>query len=173
MRMSIKKLLTVAGFSLGASLMSGQSAEAAGSFSPTFTVTASVNSSCTFDSITGISFGPYVTSADTDAAGQLSVDCSAGSSVIVTLNDGSNGTGTAAAPFRRMIDPLSATPLHYALYSDAARTLQWGADAANDVAITNLPAGVTSIPIYGRIPQGQTVLSGTGYTDTVTASVSY
>jgi spore coat protein U-like protein len=66
-----------------------------------------------------------------------------------------------------------ATPLSYALYSNAGRSTNWGntpgTDTVAQTASTILPISFT---VYGRIPQQQSVGAGS-YTDTVTVTVSY
>jgi spore coat protein U-like protein len=57
--------------------------------------------------------------------------------------------------------------LNYSLYTDAARTINWGNTTGNELTGT----GNASINVYGQIAAGQSVAPGT-YTDTVSSATT-
>lgn len=138
------------------------------------TVTATVTQTCSIDATTELSFGFYApgTPAPTDAVGQLAFSCNDGASVLVSMGQGSNPAAGSSGdtPLRRMSSG-GGHMLAYNLYRDAARSLVWG-----DTQSSSLQMFTSSTPqalnIYGRIPPGQSVLSG-NYSDIVLATVTY
>jgi spore coat protein U-like protein len=128
--------------------------------------------SCSFVSVTGVSFGTYdvFASGSTDSAGSLSYSCSGGATVTIALS-----LGNAPSYDPRLLLKLGGATIDYNLYLDAARNTIWG----DGVGLTGLygpiaPAdGVTvTVPIFGRIPAGQDASVG-AYTDTITATINY
>lgn len=141
-------------------------------------VSATVSASCSITTTSALDFGTYdpaVThaSTDLDSTGGISVTCTSGAPVTITLGEGVNAdTGsTAAAPLRRMIDGGGTNYLSYSLYSDGGRTAVWGNDATVDVETTGTGAAEAHT-VYGRVAGGQNVPAGT-YTDTVVATVTF
>jgi spore coat protein U-like protein len=138
------------------------------------TVTATVTQTCSIDATTELSFGLYApgSPAPTDALGQLAFSCNDGASVYVSMGQGSYPAPGSSGdlPLRRM-SAGGGHVLSYNLYRDAARTLVWG-----DTQASSLQMFTSSVPealnIYGRIPPGQSVLSG-NYSDIVLATVTY
>lgn len=138
-------------------------------------VSATVEPSCSI-STTALAFGVYdfVTTNNTvplDATGTVTITCTQDAAVTITLGQGLNAdTGsTAAAPLRRVSDGTDF--LSYNLYSNAARTSIWGDDATVDVEAVGT-GEADPHTVYGRIPGGQNVPSGT-YVDTVVATVTF
>jgi len=168
----------VAAATLSAALVAGTSARAA-TATANLAVSASVGSAC---SITGgtLTFGTYdpiiVNSSlgvDLLGAGTLTVQCTLLGSAVVTLGQGSNAaTGsTDAVPLRRMKNTASNDYLDYFLYQDVTRLVVWGNTSGTGLPYlgTGLPIPVT---VYGTIPKGQNVPSGT-YNDTVVATLTF
>jgi spore coat protein U-like protein len=142
-----------------------------------FTVTATVVSSCTI-ATTGISFGnydPVVANSTTplDANGSVTVACTAGAATTIGMGQGANQdpTSTAAVPVRRMLS--GANHVRYDLFQDSTRATPWG-DVGTTSAMTyaSVSFAPVSFPIYGRMPSGQDVQTGS-YTDTVTATIQF
>jgi spore coat protein U-like protein len=140
----------------------------AGSANSNFTVSASVSANCTI-SAGALAFGAYdpvVTNAaaDLDQTSTITVACTKGSTGTVSLNNGSNASGST----RRM---KSGTDfLNYEMYSDSGRTTVW--NATNTVSYTAASKATTGLTLYGRVPQGQDVPVGS-YSDTVQATITF
>lgn len=140
------------------------------------TVSASVAASCSI-STTEMAFGAYdpaVTHIATDldaATGKVSVTCTNGETVTLTLGQGSNAdaASTDIDPIRRMIS--GAELLSYDLFSESTRTTEWGNTAATGLDVTGTGAAVEST-VYGRVGQNQQVPVGS-YSDTVVATVTF
>lgn len=136
----------------------------------TMDVSATVVKACVV-SATNLAFGDYDPTATipSDATSSVTVTCTPGTSFSVGLNAGTTSGSTVTN--RRMAS--GGNRLSYVLYSDAARTTNWGNTPGSDT-----PAAVTAISsptvltVYGRVPALQAVAAGS-YTDTVTITVSY
>ncbi|WP_207459050.1 spore coat U domain-containing protein [Azospirillum sp. SYSU D00513] len=151
----------LAGWSIAA-LVSMAAPAMAGTASGTLSVSATVAATCNVSS-GSIDFGTYTPSANTDQTSAVSVTCTAGTTYTVELGAG----GNAADQARRMAG--SGSHLTYELYSDSSRSLVW--NATNKVTGTGI-GSAQSIPVYGRIPSGQSVPAGS-YADSVQILVTY
>jgi spore coat protein U-like protein len=134
----------------------------------TFAVSASIVAGCGITA-SPLAFGAY-TGVQTDVETSLSVNCTNTTAYSVGLGAGTSG-GTATARQMQMTG-TPAIKLFYALYSDLARTINWG-----DTGGTGLSTGTGSgsaqvIPVYGRMAAGQLSPPGT-YADTITATVTF
>lgn len=120
-------------------------------------------------------FGNYAGST-VDVTGSITVTCTSGTAYHIGLNAGN--TGSATITNRKMFGGNGGqNTLGYQLFSDAARTINWG-----DSAGTNWVSGTgdgTAQPyaIYARIPENQALGYGFrtvqgNYTDTITASIT-
>lgn len=148
----------------------------AGTDTANLSAQATVTANCTIETNI-VNFGNYDpivdhASSNLDSTGSVSVTCTSGSAVAITLGQGLNAdTGsTDAAPLRRLNDG-STNYLSYSLYSDAGYSTVWGNDATVDVETTGT-GGIDAHNVYGRITAGQNVPAGT-YTDTVVATVTF
>ena len=134
----------------------------------TFAVSASIVAGCGITA-SDLAFGAY-TGVQANVESSLSVNCTNTTAYNVGLGAGTSG-GTATA--RQM--QMSGTPaikLFYEIYSDAARTVNWG-DTGGTGLITGTGSGVAQvIPVYGRIAAGRLSPPGT-YADTITATVDF
>ncbi len=100
----------------------------------------------------------------------LTITCTLGTGYTVSLNAGTAPAATTST--RKMTGLVNTTSyLPYNLYSNAARTQNWGNQSSDWVpgTGTGLPQTLT---IYGKIPQGANVPSDT-YNDTITVTVAY
>jgi spore coat protein U-like protein len=125
-------------------------------------VSATVQATCAV-SATAMTFGTY-TAAVSNTTSTVSVTCTNTTPYTVALNAGSASGATVTN--RSMTGPGSAL-LGYALYSDAARSVNFVTTAS----ITGNGAA-QPITVYGQIPAAEYVAPG-AYTDTITATVSY
>jgi spore coat protein U-like protein len=62
--------------------------------------------------------------------------------------------------------------LAYALYSDAARTVNWGDTIGVDTVHTIGNGSPQSLTVYGQIPKSQHPTPG-AYTDTITVTLTF
>jgi spore coat protein U-like protein len=131
----------------------------------TFNASVTVTGTCVIQP-GSVLFGSYDPGSATprDAAGTLSITCSAGTPYTVSLGAGNNPAG----PTRQMASGTSL--LQYGLYSDAGRTVVW--DTVSLVGGTAPSTAPIALPVYGRIPPGQLVAAGT-YGDVVQATVNF
>ena len=141
----------------------------AGTATTSFLVTANVNSNCIIDA-TDLDFGDYdPVGGALDGQSQISVTCLKTTQWNVGLNAGTAAGATVTT--RKMTGP-GAFLLDYALFSDAARTTNWGETVGTDT-VSGTGTGATQIvTVYGRIPASQNVGVG-GYVDTITATVTF
>ena len=148
---------------------------AAGSKTTTVGVSASVESNClVYAPSKGLEFGIYdpFAVADYNAATSFKIRCSKNALYTVALSAGSFPTATVSD--RRMSNG-SQTAMSYAIYSDSARSINWGATAPAGAA-TGYGLGLgtdSTIDVYATIPTGQLDVGVGNYSDTVTATVSY
>ena len=156
------------GFTAIALLLPGVAA--ASTATTTMGVSANVHSACVVTS-NNLSFGNYnpTTGSPTDATSTFNVTCTTGTSFTVGLNAGA--TSGATVTTRQMANGASA--LGYALYSDTARTTNWGNTPGTDTpAATIAGSSASTFTIYGRIPAQQNVAAG-AYTDTIIITINY
>jgi spore coat protein U-like protein len=134
----------------------------------TAAVTATVSSNCTIGA-TGISFGNQgILSANKDAQGTLSVQCTIALPYALSLDGGLSG---ATNPTQRKMTFSSANVV-YGLYQDSARSLPWGSTSGVNT-VSGTGTGLTqSVNVYGRVAPQTTPKPGT-YTDTIVATITY
>ena len=128
-------------------------------------------------SATPVNFGVYDPSSAsaTDANGSVSIECGIlGVDVLPSFAVSlSVGQAVSYAPRKMLSGPSS---LSYNLYTTASHTIVWG-DGTGGTS-TNAFDGLlsllasTSMTVYGRVPAGQYVTSGS-YTDTIIVTVTY
>ena len=133
----------------------------------TFTVSATVQAACQI-SAAPMAFGVYSGAAATTTS-TVSVTCTNTTPYNVGLSAGQSTGATVAN--RKMAGPGS-TFLSYALFSDSARTVNWGTTAGTDTVAGTGNGAIQAVNIYGRVTAGQFVAPGS-YSDTITAEVIY
>lgn len=150
-----------------------------------FQAKAKVNPNCTVTETGTLDFGnydPLTANASAALAGSgasLSLLCTRGSSPSILMDNGVSGSG------RQLVNasgPAGNNALTYdllqpsALGSSATATAaSWGATAATQFNVgvtTSSPTTPIVVEIFGTIPGGQDVATGT-YLDTVTATVQF
>jgi spore coat protein U-like protein len=117
----------------------------------------------------GISFGNYSANNTVNVTGTVTVTCTLGTAYNVGLNAGMAAGATVTN--RSMTTGPVVYNLGYQLFSNSARTNNWGDTSGTGwVAGTGLGLPQT-LTIYAQIPASQFVAPGT-YTDTITVSVT-
>jgi len=111
--------------------------------------------------ITTLNFGTY---AGTQLNGTAAGTVVCGNAWTISLNA---GTGAGATETVRKLTGPGGALLNYSLYTDAARTINWGNTTGNQLTGT----GNASITVYGQIAAGQSVVPGT-YTDTISSATT-
>ncbi len=133
------------------------------------TVSTGVTTTCTITAAP-MNFGnlglPLATTSSSQTA-TLTYTCSLGAAAKITLDQGQNGTGTPAAPVRRM--KVGTNYLGYQLYSNSGRTAVW--DGVTGVSVTGTGSPQTST-VYGLVP-AQTVPPAGSYTDVVVVTMTF
>lgn len=117
-------------------------------------------------SANNLTFGNY-TGALLDATTTIQVGCSGTTPYNVGLNAGNAGTIAT----REMTGPAGAL-LAYKLFSNAGYSVNWGNTVGTDTVTGVGNNTVQNLTVYGQIPAGQSVASGT-YTDTIVATLTY
>jgi spore coat protein U-like protein len=133
-------------------------------------VTGSITATCAVNA-SSLAFGAYnpTLNANSDVSGTVSVTCTNATPYNVGLNAGL-GTG-ATVTARKMTS--GANTLNYAIFRDAAHTLNWGNTVGTDTVTGTGNGAAQSITAYGRITSGQTTAAVGSYTDTVTITITY
>ncbi len=133
----------------------------------TFGVSATVQGTCLI-SATAMGFGTYTGVAATSTS-SVNVTCTNTTSYNVGLSAGTS-TG-AAVTSRKMTGPASAT-LAYSLFSDSARSSNWGQTVGTDTVVGSGNGSQQTLTVYGAVAAGQYVTPG-AYSDTITATITY
>jgi spore coat protein U-like protein len=165
---------------LGGALIAGIALVAAPAHAGTATsdmlVSMNVGNSCTISAGT-LAFGAYdpVTTNATlplNGTATLAVNCTNGSTATITLGQGSNAdvASTDTAPLRRAVFGTS-NYLTYSLFTDSERVTPWGNSAGTGAEYTGTGAS-TNVTVYGSVPAGQNVPSGS-YSDTVVTTITF
>ena len=152
-----------------------ESDASAGTATDNLSVSASVSANCTI-ATSPVSFGAYDpvsanASSPLDAAGGVTVTCTQGASTSITLGQGASAKAgsTDAAPQRQMV--ADGNFLEYSLFQDSSHSTVWGNTSGTGVSHTGTGTA-TNISVYGRVPAGQNVPSGS-YADTVVATITF
>jgi spore coat protein U-like protein len=135
----------------------------------TFAATISIQSSCQVVSTNMLDFG--VTTAlvaNHDAQTNFAVQCTNATAFHVGLDAGSSAGGSVAT--RLMTSGGGA--VGYQLYSNAARTTNWGNTVGTDTVSGAGSGSALNLTVYGRVAPQSTPAPGT-YSDTVTVTVTY
>jgi spore coat protein U-like protein len=148
-------------------------AVASNSFSGQLRLTAAVVADCIVTAPSTIDFGSYNPATQgpgspldlTSAA--VSIACTKGAtSVTIALDQGAFGSGS----YRNMQSDRGNGTIRYEIYTDQQYTTVWNTN--NKVSYLPVNDGVTTIPLFGQVPGGQTPLPGR-YSDTLLVLVSF
>jgi spore coat protein U-like protein len=166
---SVKFLIVVLSFLVAVSSFAGTAAT-----TNTNNITASVAPKCTIGAFS-IAFGAYdpFAAAPLDQTGTISINCTKGTSGVVSLNLGANASGAV----RRMQDTGAAGNfLTYEIYSDSGRTTVWNAVSTVTLGPSASKNTALTATAYGRVAAGQDAQAGAAglnYQDTIVATVTF
>ncbi|MCB8881559.1 spore coat protein U domain-containing protein [Acidisoma cellulosilytica] len=147
--------------------LSGTVASAATATS-SFTVTASVASSCTVGA-TNIAFGAYVPTAASVGNSTITATCTSAVTPSVTLGFGNAGS---SLPRYMASATTSTSHLPYYLFQDSMLSVPWGLTSNQTVTMSS-STGIGTITVYGQIPANEFVPAATDYTDTINVTLTY
>ncbi|HET7085766.1 MAG TPA: spore coat U domain-containing protein [Rhizomicrobium sp.] len=133
----------------------------------TIPITASVQPSCTI-SATNLNFGNYAR-AQLDGLSTIQLNCANATTWNVGLNAGVFPGATVTT--RSMAGP-SAFQLNYSLFSNPARSINWGNTVGTDTVSGTGTGASQTLNVYGRIPAAQNVGPGS-YVDTIVATITF
>lgn len=119
-----------------------------------------VGQACTL-TLSSLSFGTYTSTLLNGTATGI-VTCAGAWDIPFGTGNGAGATET----IRKMTGPSGLT-LNYRLFTDSARTNNWGNTTNNELTGN----GNATVTVYGQIPAGQTATPGT-YTDTVNSATT-
>jgi spore coat protein U-like protein len=138
----------------------------------TFQVTANVAVSCTV-SATVLDFGTYdrTATSPTTAQSNIQVNCTTGAIWELALDKGLHGADVTSRAMANDTD--AAVLLNYAIFSDPAHTINWGETVGTNTVTGTGTGTVQDIAAYGQIPALQATVSAGGYSDTITATLSF
>ena len=133
-------------------------------------VSMTIAAGCTVNAGT-LAFGTQSSlTANVDQQGSFSVNCTNTTLYTLSLDAGANGASTTT---RRMKGGNANTEfVNYALYSDPARTTNWGGTAGADTVSGTGNGATQTVAVYGRVAP-QTIGSPGVYTDNVMITVTY
>lgn len=124
--------------------------------------------------VTGVIFGNYDASSNSDSTGNVAVTCVAliagTASYTISLSKGNGSFATRQLK-------AGSNALNYNVYSNNGRTTIWG-DGTSSTATVSDSYGILLVPVtrnytaYARIPSGQNPYVG-NYTDTLDVTVVY
>jgi spore coat protein U-like protein len=140
----------------------------------TFTVSTNVTASCAVSGsdLTFTDVDPLANaSTATNGTSTVSVTCSNTTPYDVGISAGAASGATVSA--RKMTHTDTTSTLNYALYSDSARSTNWGDTVATDTVAGTGSGAVQDLTVYGKIASGQQTAKVGAYSDTVTVTVTY
>jgi len=152
-----------------AGLLAAATGASAATVTDTFGVTITIQSDCQITATNALDFGTTgVLTAAVDTTSTLDVVCTPSTAYDIGL---SAGGGSGATTTTRKMTGGAAT-IDYQMFSDTARTTNWGDTVATDTVSSTGTGSTQSFTIYGRVPAQATPATGT-YTDTVTVTVTF
>lgn len=131
---------------------------------------------------TVLAFGtytPYAAGGRFGLLGQVVVACSNtrdNPPNLVQVRVGLSAGQSGSVAQRRMSAPTSTSPLLYNLYQDAAYTQVWTDSTGGTGTDLFVPPGASAqlrLPVFGRIPGGQTSATYGSYVDSLVLNVRY
>lgn len=150
----------------------------AGTATTTFQVTATVVAGCTV-SAGNITFGNY----DSQATAALNYNatmtlyCTDGLPFTIKLDAGQHAGGSSIFSARAMSNGTAGDPLlGYQIYTDSAHSIVWGDGTNSSQFVSGTgtgPGAAITETMYGVVPAGQTVLTGSYIDNSVTVTVGY
>ncbi|HET9393310.1 MAG TPA: spore coat U domain-containing protein [Candidatus Rubrimentiphilum sp.] len=173
---STRRMLMAAGSALALTIAFSGTYAFAGSSTGNLSVSATVASTCTISQTSALTFTGYdrADANPNDGTGSMTIACTnGGSPASVSFSTGANSgsscdTASGGADANNRCLKTGSNYLAYNVYSDSARTTLFGLTGTSTTAETSTGA----FTIYGRIPAGQAVPTGS-YSDTLVATVNY
>ena len=148
-------------------LLAAGSAQAA-TVSTTFNNKITIAAECIVGAVSDIDFGTHgILATNIDGSTDINVTCTNSTAFSVALDKGLTGANTSA---RVMTGP--GAPVSYSLYSDAARSSNWGNVYPNDTVQGTGTGSAQTLTVFGRVPPQAAPTPG-AYSDTVRVTVSY
>ncbi|TDG02262.1 hypothetical protein E1N52_40630 [Paraburkholderia guartelaensis] len=134
-----------------------------------FSVSATEINNCNI-SATNLGFATAsVLTSPVTATGSITAQCTNGDAWRIALNGGSSGN-VAARTMQRSGGGAAVT---YQLYTDAAHASAWGDGTSGTAMATGTGTGnPQTVTVYGVVPAQATPAPG-GYSDTITATISF
>lgn len=131
-------------------------------------VARAVNCNVVSASLAFGTYDPITSSSDKTVLGNIQINCTGAIAVTIKL---AVGNGTFA--MRTMSN--SGHSVNYNIYADAGHTQVWGDGTSGTVTVpfTFSASGTQTIPVYGKIPKGQTSSIPNTYTATPQVTVSW
>jgi spore coat protein U-like protein len=159
-----------AGAAIAAMLPTAPAFAQSATASTTFQVTTNIDSDCAIEA-TDMNFGDYHPVGPSIAgSSSILLVCTTSTAWNVGLDQGLFPGATVTT--RQMTGALGSS-LAYSLFSDSARTINWGNTVGSDTVSGTGTGGPQVVTVYGRIPSGQSVAGIGGYQDTITATVTF
>lgn len=132
-------------------------------------VTSLVLSSCSI-AAAPLAFGTLsLSGGNNDSQTSIVLTCTPGTGFNVGLDNGAH----AANGVRNMAGTLNGSVVPYRIYSNAARTTEWGNTIGTNTVAGTAQAIITTLPVYGRVPANASLFAAGGYTDAVTVTVTF
>jgi spore coat protein U-like protein len=133
-----------------------------------FTVSATVQQSCSLTGAGNLGFGSVASnfSGNIDASSTITMNCIYRTSWQVGLDNGQHAAGTT----RRMIQ--GAGTVVYELYRDNGRSQRWGNTLNTDTQTGSGTGSAQSLTVYGRVLP-QSGLAAGSYADKITVTVTF
>ena len=133
-----------------------------------FTVTATVTTSCNINA-TSLGFGSAgVLSANVDATSTVTPQCTNTTPYNIGLNA---GTAPGATVTTRKMSSGGNT-ISYSLYSNSGRTTNWGNTVGTDTVGGTGTGSNQTLTVYGRVP-AQSTPAPASYSDTIIVTTTY
>ncbi len=137
----------------------------------TMQVTLTVLSTCSVSALP-LNFGVASANIDVpvDAETSVQVVCTAGTAYEVGMDAGSGTTANIAS--RELTNPQDDSVLQYSLFTDQARTDNWGETVGVDTVGGLGDGSPQLIPVYGQVFAPQVASQGE-YTDSVVVTLTF
>jgi len=131
-----------------------------------------VQASCSIGTVNDLDFGTATTplNANIDATTTLTITCTNTTPYRIGLNQGS--TAGASTTIRKMFSTVTTEDVDYMMYTNAARTSNWGNNFGTDTNDSVGTGAAQTFTVYGRVPP-QTTPAPATYTDVVVVTVDY
>jgi spore coat protein U-like protein len=156
---------------IASSLLISTAAAEAATATGNIPATITIEPSCQVASSSTLDFGSTgALVASLDVQSNFVVQCSDTTPFNVALDGGSTPGGTVAT--RLMAGGSGGEVVSYQLYSDPARTANWGNTVGADTVSGTGNGSTMNLTVYGRVPAQATPSPGT-YSDTVMITISY